>query len=173
MIYLGSYFEPKNHHGQLISISRSKPKGFKVDGDLDFFKPTKALLDEYKGGDLSWSKYTQIYKETTIQPHFNFIKDWIKRLNKEEDITLLCWEKARENCHRNLVGTLCNYLRPDVVGGADTPYSPGDAVEGFVFGHWQKFAWIRKDITGRHVLQYEDGRELSLGPFVIRPREMC
>lgn len=37
MIYTASYFQPENHHGKLISISRSEPKGFKVDGKLGLF----------------------------------------------------------------------------------------------------------------------------------------
>ncbi|HEY9650151.1 MAG TPA: hypothetical protein V6C95_05775 [Coleofasciculaceae cyanobacterium] len=117
MIYTASYFEPHNHHGQLVSISRSTPKGFQLDGKLACFMPSAHLLAGWKKG-IPEGRYIDIYREE-IRANLPIIRVWMKALNPDEDMTLLCWEKAGDFCHRNLVAKMIEVHRPDCFGGCD------------------------------------------------------
>jgi hypothetical protein len=136
MIYTASYFETNRHHGQLISISRSIPKWFRVDGRLEFFIPSADLLRDWKGKRIDEAEYTNRYREQ-IKANLKLIKAWLERLDPKEDQTLLCWEKSGINetlkrwqqmgkwqqerpfCHRNLAIKLVEKYRPDCYGGQD------------------------------------------------------
>lgn len=125
MIYTASFFQPKNHHGPILSISRSTPKGITTDGALPFLAPPAELLRDWdamkKGGNpMPWEEYTARYRV-----HFARVvaelKTWLATLTHDQDSTLCCWEKAGENCHRNLVGAAIQKFAPELWGGADVP----------------------------------------------------
>ena len=136
MIYTASYFERNRHHGLLISISRSVPQGFQVDGRLEFFIPSADLLRDWKSNRLDEQGYTNRYREQ-VRSNFKAIKAWLSTLDPKEDMTLLCWERSgidetlrrweqtgewREQkpfCHRNLVIKLVQKFRPHCYGGKD------------------------------------------------------
>ena len=80
MIYTASYFETNRHHGQLISISRSIPKGFRVDGRLEFFIPSADLLRDWKEKLINQEEYTNRYREQ-IKANLKLIKAWLERLD--------------------------------------------------------------------------------------------
>ena len=67
---------------------------------LPAMSPTKAILDAYKKGQMSWQEYQcqfdQIITERQIE---NIIP--VKQLDM---VCLLCAEKAADKCHRRLVG---------------------------------------------------------------------
>lgn len=125
MIYFASYLEPQNHHGQLISISRSVPKGISVAGHLDFFKPSKQLLEWWNSSpkdNHAWLDYTtQFWSQITKRR--DPILAWISSLGQrpDRDLTLCCWEKAGVHCHRNLVAKLLRKHCPHLMGGCDVP----------------------------------------------------
>lgn len=143
MIYTASYFEPHRYHGQLLSISRTVPQGFRVDGRLEFFVPSADLLRSWKEKRIGEQEYTNRYREQ-IKANFKTIKTWLSTLDPKVDMTLLCWErngidetmkrslKARLRrgqegkwheehpfCHRNLAIKLVEKFRPDCYGGTD------------------------------------------------------
>lgn len=135
MIYSASYFEPNRHHGQLISISRSLPQGFRVDGRLEFFVPNTDLLRSWKEKLIGEEEYTNRYREQ-IKANFKTIKTWLSNLDPKVDMTLLCWERSGIDetmkrwqegqwheehpfCHRNLALKLVQKFRPDCYGGTD------------------------------------------------------
>jgi len=117
LIYTASYFEKRNHHGRRISISRSAPQWFAVDGSLPFFAPSAALLDQWKRNP-SIPQYTTIFRGE-IRVNLSAIKAWMFDIDPMDDMTLLCWEKSGQFCHRNLVGRLIERHRPDCWGGGD------------------------------------------------------
>lgn len=133
MLYCASYHEPQNHHGELISISRSVPKGIKVTRHLDFFKPTQDLLQWWKTtsqDESAWSEYTSRFW-SILSDRKTQILDWIHGLGRKptHDMTLLCWEKAGTYCHRNLVARLLQKHSPEWFGGCDVPrFQVGDHV---------------------------------------------
>jgi hypothetical protein len=137
VIYTASYSERNRHHGQLISISRSIPQGFRIDGRLEFFVPSADLLRDWKEKRInSEEEYTNRYREQ-IRAHLKPIKTWLENLDPRQDQTLLCWERSgidetlkrwqktgqwhekRPFCHRNLVIKLVEKFRPDCYGGMD------------------------------------------------------
>ncbi|MDV3001013.1 MAG: hypothetical protein N5P05_002619 [Chroococcopsis gigantea SAG 12.99] len=159
MIYSACYFENERHHGRLLSISRSVPDGFRVDGTLDFFVPSADLLRAWKQKLIDEDGYTARYREQ-IKANFKIIKAWLSELKPEKDATLLCWERSGKDegnqgektqpfCHRNLVMKLVQKYRPDCFGGTDvialslpvcakcgTEVIPALIIEGFDDRHY-------------------------------------
>lgn len=123
-IYSASYFEPENHHGALVAISRSHPRSFQVDTKLPFLAPSQALLDDWKHHQLTESEYTERYRQE-LQQSWPQVNSWLASLTPEGDSTLLCWEKAGEFCHRNLAMQVVRKHRPDCYGGRDISADPG------------------------------------------------
>lgn len=119
MIYTASYFQPKNHHGKLISISITAPRWFVVHDKIPFFAPSLQLLQQWQRSP-DEAKYTAMFREE-IRANLPVIKRWVDIQPIHDDMTLLCWEKAGEFCHRNLVGKLIAKYRPEIFGGADVP----------------------------------------------------
>ena len=123
-IYSASYFQPENHHGSSISISRSHPRSFQVDTRLSFLAPSQALLDNWKHHQLTEADYTERYRHE-LQQVWPQVESWLISLTPESDCTLLCWEKAGEFCHRNLAMQMIRKHRPDCYGGRDMSADPG------------------------------------------------
>ena len=119
-IFTASYFEPANHHGKLVSISRSKPKGIAVQERLALLAPSQKLLDDWKAESIDQEEYTNRYRQE-LGPKLHKFRSWISTVDPGEDITLLCWEKAGEFCHRNLAIKLVEKYRPEIFGGCDVP----------------------------------------------------
>jgi uncharacterized protein YeaO (DUF488 family) len=93
VIYTASYFEPHRHHGKRLSISRSIPAGFQVEGHLEFLIPSADLLQAWKAKRINETEYTNRYREQ-IKMNLPIIKHWLANLDSEEDMTLLCWESS-------------------------------------------------------------------------------
>ena len=68
MIYTASYFEPHRHHGKRLSISRSIPAGFQVEGRLEFLIPHADLLKAWKTKWINETEYTNRYREHNKRP---------------------------------------------------------------------------------------------------------
>jgi len=126
MLYTASYRETKNHHGELISISRSVPRNFTLNGSIPFLAPSQALLDFWKRTK-NEQEYTDRYREE-LRRHWggsmdsdSAISNWLRGLSPKIDQTLLCWEPAGGFCHRNLAIQFVKKYRPDCYGGQDVP----------------------------------------------------
>jgi len=122
MLYTASYFEPENHHGQLISASRSRPKSITVASSLKFLAPSAALLKDWKIG-ITEDTYTDRYR-SEIRDNWTEVKDWLDTLDPQVDATLCCWEKAGDFCHRNMIAKLVSHYRSDCFGGCDVATEP-------------------------------------------------
>ena len=123
MLYSASYFEPQNHHGSLVSISRSHPRSFQVDDQLPFLAPSQRLLDDWKHHQLTEEGYIDRYRQE-LQQAWPQVNSWLASLTPEGDCTLLCWEKAGEFCHRNLAMKVVRKHRPDCYSGRDISTDP-------------------------------------------------
>ncbi len=118
MLYTVSYFEPQHHHGLKIAVSRTIPRGFKVDGSLLFLAPSSDLLNDWKAQKIDESGYIQRYREQ-IKDNWIEVKLWLDSLNSKQRLTILCYEKAGSFCHRTLIIKLVKKYRPDCFGGCD------------------------------------------------------
>lgn len=118
MLYTASYFEPEHHHGRLLSISRSVPKGSKVDDKLDFLAPNTQLLNDWKAKSIDEAAYCERYR-AQLKDSWQQVSDWLAGLDASTTATLLCYEPSGAFCHRNLVAKLVAKHRPDVFSGSD------------------------------------------------------
>lgn len=129
MLYFASYFYPNHQHGLKLSISRSIPKDFKVNGSLQFLIPHSELLADWKAKRVNAAEYTQRYREQ-IKHSWSKVNDWLNSLESQPTATLLCWEKPGDFCHRQLVSKLVQKRRPDCFGGCDVVrYEPERCLE--------------------------------------------
>jgi len=118
MLYTASYFAPEHHHGRLLSISRSVPKGFKVDGLLEFLAPNAQLLSLWQAKSIDEDEYCKRYR-LQLKESWQQVLSWLKSLDKNTTATLLCYEPKGAFCHRNLVAKLVRKHRPEIFGGCD------------------------------------------------------
>lgn len=139
-----SYFAKLNKGiGIKISIARYNPKWLKK-GDIDFWfqslSPSKELLKMWKNKDnieqiiktdssfakwiynnvkninnITWKDYERIYKGE-INKHINYgdMRALLNLLNSGKDITIYCYEKSTDNCHRHILGDIIKSLGYEV-----------------------------------------------------------
>lgn len=108
MIKTKSLFDPvEKSDGTRIVVAGGFPPGISFDEHYSELAPTKDLLYRYKYYGLSWEKYEerffQLMKGHRAQRR---IEELAKRSKAGEVITLLCFEKSDEKCHRRLVKDL-------------------------------------------------------------------
>jgi hypothetical protein len=114
MIYT-SYYSGKQI-GKSISISLKPPKGYDLNS-LPLFAPSPELLKYWNGsdkGEESQRKYSEIFREEMAAKD-QFIDLWIGRV--KEDVTLNCYEKSGDFCHRHIIGEIIKSKRPELWGG--------------------------------------------------------
>jgi len=115
MIYTAHYNAPISQRpGKQICISVKKPAGKKVDLSLTSFMPTWSLVRAFKDGVYDWNEYTRQYLTLLDFRRRNNAAQYaadILTLNTYqragEDVTLLCFCRNVNFCHRRL---LANWL---------------------------------------------------------------
>lgn len=65
--------------------------------------PSKKLLWDYKKGRIDWTEYVKTFNREMDNPACLAVMREIKKLAKEKDVYLLCYEPPGENCHRYLL----------------------------------------------------------------------
>jgi uncharacterized protein YeaO (DUF488 family) len=108
MIKTKSLYKPKeSDDGTRILISRLYPRGIKKSSFDEWFKelsPSLDLIHEYKNNEISWKKFLSSYKsEISKNPKSLDLIKQIRKKNKSEDITFLCFESDGEPCHRHVL----------------------------------------------------------------------
>jgi hypothetical protein len=120
MIYTASFFRKDHWHGTPISISLYAPKWYQGD-QLLILAPSKKLLNDWKRG-MSEDNYTERFRnELMLISKWSLVRNWLDNLNPTIDLTLLCYEKPGEFCHRNLIFKMVERHRPDCLGLQDRP----------------------------------------------------
>lgn len=111
-LYTSYFAKLKKGVGIKISIARYNPKWLKNDdikGTLVNLAPNRELLNDYKYKGISWNEYTKRYKkqietfDRDIQGDLYTLKTL---LNNGEDVTIYCYEKSSDNCHRHILGDI-------------------------------------------------------------------
>jgi uncharacterized protein YeaO (DUF488 family) len=111
ILYTSYFAKFKKGIGDKISIARFNPKW--LDSNELFawctsLAPSKELLNDYKYKGISWDEYTERYYDeikNSEQAQFD-ISSICTRLILGHDITLYCYEKSTDNCHRHLLAEL-------------------------------------------------------------------
>jgi len=107
MIFTSHYRGPQK--GAQISISIYPPQNWKG-AHLPLFAPSKKLFDLKPSPE----EYSRIFAEE-MQAKNQLINIWLSK--RAEDITLNCYERLPNFCHRHLVGQIIKSKRPDLWGG--------------------------------------------------------
>ena len=105
MIYTASYYDPQDWVGQAYRVSRAHPRGRKTQWEtLPFLYPPLPLLRAYRQGDLDFEELSQEYRrdlEQKLLVDFR-MRRWLTQLPDMGDVTLLCFERGEELCHRRI-----------------------------------------------------------------------
>jgi uncharacterized protein YeaO (DUF488 family) len=102
------YDEKVKSDGVRILVTRFYPRGIKrTHFDLWFrnASPEAALLKKYKTGALNWREFSKRFKEqlrASLESK-KAVQDLIELLREGKTVTLLCYEREGQNCHRYLL----------------------------------------------------------------------
>lgn len=111
-LYTSYFSKIKQGKGIKLSVARYNPKWLKegdIEGTLINLAPNKALLNKYKYKGLTWDEYTQEYYKQLSTCNRDIQADLYALetlLNVGEDVTIYCYEKSTDNCHRHLLAKL-------------------------------------------------------------------
>jgi uncharacterized protein YeaO (DUF488 family) len=103
-----SIFQPADtSDGYRVLITRFYPRGVHrshFDAWASSLSPNPDLLFGYKEGRISWGSFkdsfiAQLRNEVESLDAILALYDW----NKNHDVTLLCYERSGQPCHRHLV----------------------------------------------------------------------
>ncbi len=72
--------------------------------------PSKKLLWDYKKERIDWAEYVKTFTREMDNPACVAVMREIKKLAKEKDVYLLCYEPPGKNCHRYLLIDMINKL---------------------------------------------------------------
>lgn len=104
--HTASFFDKRHHRGQCFSIAFSQPKGFhhKI---LKALVPPVKLLSAFRAGRIDEEEYKKRYQRLVLDKTspLVLIQTILMRSpgGVADNVTLLCWEKAGNFCHRRLV----------------------------------------------------------------------
>lgn len=106
-IYTSYFAKLKQGKGVKISIARFNPKWLKRnDFSIWMFDlaPSEDLLFDYKNG-LSWDEYKKRYtiEIKSSKVAIEDMKKIVAIIKNGFDVTLYCYEKPEDNCHRHLL----------------------------------------------------------------------
>ena len=111
-LYTSYFSKIKQGKGIKLSVARYNPKWLKegdIEGTLINLAPNKVLLNKYKYKGLTWDEYTQEYYKQLSTYNRDIQADLYALetlLNVGEDVTIYCYEKSTDNCHRHLLAKL-------------------------------------------------------------------
>lgn len=101
-----------NADGLRVCIMRRINKEYDFDIWLPRLAPSENLLKRYvKNKKISWREFKNKFNKQVIKRNRKFIK-YVSTLSQMSKITLLCWEKKPDKCHRRLVAEECRKINP-------------------------------------------------------------
>lgn len=111
MIKTKSIYKPKDDSdGTRILITRFYPRGVRKDHFDEWVRelaPSVDLLKGYKEGIINQEQFTvQFFSQINSNVASLEALQSISEMAKKSDITLLCYERDGEFCHRHLVNTM-------------------------------------------------------------------
>ncbi len=103
-----SIYEPAQpRDGLRVLITRYYPRGVKKDRFDRWAKelsPSRELLAEYRGGQKDWDQFRASFiEELRASPESLQALRSLFSLSNDHDVTLLCYEKEGQPCHRLVV----------------------------------------------------------------------
>ncbi|MGI0091936.1 MAG: DUF488 domain-containing protein [Nitrososphaerales archaeon] len=110
MIKTKSVYDSKSRgDGKRILITRHYPRFHKkLDYDewYRLLAPSRGLLNSYRSKDITWKQFRLAFlKELSAEEAKEEI-DKLAKLGRNRNVTLLCYEREGERCHRHIVRAL-------------------------------------------------------------------
>ena len=103
-IHTASFYQPENWVGTPYRISLYHPRGRRNKWEsVQALYPPVALLRDFRSGRVDFETYIQLYMESVEANYFNDIKlhHWLEEVALLDSLTLLCFEREGERCHRH------------------------------------------------------------------------
>ena len=120
MLYTASFYQPQDWVGQAYRVSRAHPRGLKTQWDtLTFLYPPLELLRSYRQGSLDFTALSNAYRENLDQKLLvDFrLRRWLEQAPNLGDVTLLCFERGNDPCHRRVAAQWLYENVPDLLLG--------------------------------------------------------
>lgn len=103
----------RSEDGFRICIMRKPPMDSSWDIWMPVLAPPLPLFESYKKGEIDWAGYVEWFRRDVIvarNDHIRFLAD----MAKNNVITILCWEKEPERCHRRLIAEEVMRVDPQI-----------------------------------------------------------
>ena len=97
--------------GIRICIMRRPDAWAKYDIWMPTLAPSHKLLDDAHAKIIDWNGYEKRFHKEVIVGQKEHLK-LLCEMAEKRDITILCWEKPPEHCHRRLVAEACAKINP-------------------------------------------------------------
>jgi len=98
------YDKPEPSDGKRVLVMRLWPRGVskeKVDVWMKELGTDRELIRKWKGGKISWAKFTEEYKKS-LKGKESLLRSLAEE-SKKGTVTLLCTESDPARCHRSLL----------------------------------------------------------------------
>jgi len=106
VLYTASFYAPDDWVGTIFRVSRGHPRGRRtLWGNLPFLYPPLDLFRDYRSGRVGFETLTTEYLrglDALVEQSDQF-REWLKGVPDLGGFTLLCFERAGENCHRRVL----------------------------------------------------------------------
>jgi len=94
-------------------MRRIKPE-YDFDIWAPILAPSEDLLQRYViNQEISWDEFRPLFLEELHKKGERFL-NFLCNLATKQNVTLLCWEKKPDYCHRRLLAEKCQELYPDL-----------------------------------------------------------
>jgi uncharacterized protein YeaO (DUF488 family) len=100
----------KNDGIRICIMRRIKPE-FEFDIWMPNLAPSTKLLKSYHDKKVDWKQFEKKFNKEVLVGKKEYVDILISLLEKHT-VTILCWEKKGENCHRLLVAGKLKELKP-------------------------------------------------------------
>jgi uncharacterized protein YeaO (DUF488 family) len=119
-LHTKSIYEPREEgDGLRLLITRFYPRGVKKDRFDRWVRelsPSAVLLRAYRLKEKSWDAFrTEFIAELSANPSSLEALHTLRRESRKGNVTLLCYEKSGNPCHRHIVAELVK--KPKLIGG--------------------------------------------------------
>ncbi|MCL6096543.1 MAG: DUF488 family protein [Patescibacteria group bacterium] len=93
-------------------MRRIRPE-FEFDLWIPILAPSAKLLKSHQDKKIDWKSFEKKFTKEVLDKQKNYLNilTWIA---EKHNVTLLCWEKKGENCHRLLVAKKLREINPDI-----------------------------------------------------------
>lgn len=99
--------------GIRVCVMRRPKEEMKWDIFMPTLSPSNELLNDYLYKGITWDEYIERFEKEVFVNQNESLQILIE-MAKNRSVTILCWEKTPEKCHRRLLAERCKKLEPSL-----------------------------------------------------------